>query len=239
MTGKTVYGLTDGNGQAEIEYYQDPGSGSDTVTASISDSDYVREVTFRINGASVRVPSTGGGTTTPPPTTTNPSLTLSQSTISGAVNSSADITATVRDSNQNPVPGVQVPFSVNGVAVVVPTINSLGQATASIILPSGGGTLTVSSGYGSDSATITGTGTQADTGTGAGTPITPVDRSGIASEIEIVTSSDQLTGEVNRRLGEDLSVQVFDVNGDIVSNQLVIFTVTRGSGSPSTAGRDQ
>ena len=48
--GKRVYGTTDGSGEAEVEYYQDPGSGSDTVTATISGSNYEKEVTFGING---------------------------------------------------------------------------------------------------------------------------------------------------------------------------------------------
>ena len=44
--------ITDGRGQAEVTYYQEPGDGSDTVRATISgeNPDYEREVVFGING---------------------------------------------------------------------------------------------------------------------------------------------------------------------------------------------
>ena len=48
--GKRVYGLTDGSGRAQVTYYQDPGEGSDTVTATISGPDYEKQVIFNING---------------------------------------------------------------------------------------------------------------------------------------------------------------------------------------------
>ena len=54
---KRVYANTDGSGEAEVTYYQDPGSGSDTVTATISGDNYEGEVTFNINGSGGSGPS--------------------------------------------------------------------------------------------------------------------------------------------------------------------------------------
>ena len=64
LTDKRVYRITDGRGRAEVQYFQDRGEGSDTVTATISGSDpaYEREVVFSING----------GSSTRPPTTRDP-----------------------------------------------------------------------------------------------------------------------------------------------------------------------
>ena len=47
---KRAYGITDGSGRAQITYFQDPGEGSDTVTATISGDDYEKTVTFNVNG---------------------------------------------------------------------------------------------------------------------------------------------------------------------------------------------
>ena len=56
-SGKRVYGVTDGSGEAEVTYYQDAGEGSDTVTATISGPDYEKTVTFNINGRGGSGPS--------------------------------------------------------------------------------------------------------------------------------------------------------------------------------------
>ena len=58
---------TDANGEAKVTYYQEPGSGSDTVTARISNDagatlTYEIERTFNINGT-----GSGGGRNDPPP----------------------------------------------------------------------------------------------------------------------------------------------------------------------------
>ena len=86
-SGKRVYGLTDGSGRAQVTYYQDPGEGSDMVTAEISGPDYEREVTFNINGgSSTREPP-------PPPTATN-TITISLSSSTGEPGDEIDITVT-------------------------------------------------------------------------------------------------------------------------------------------------
>ena len=54
---KRVWVRTDANGRAQVTYYQDPGSGSDTVIATISGDNYEREVTFGINGSGSSGPS--------------------------------------------------------------------------------------------------------------------------------------------------------------------------------------
>ena len=57
-TSKRVYGTTDASGEAEVTYYQEAGSGNDTVTATINGTnpDYEKTVTFGINGASGTAP---------------------------------------------------------------------------------------------------------------------------------------------------------------------------------------
>ena len=60
LTSKRVYGTTNASGEARVTYYQDPGEGSDTVTATISGddpADYEGTVTFNINGRGGSGPS--------------------------------------------------------------------------------------------------------------------------------------------------------------------------------------
>ena len=60
LTSKRVYGTTNASGEARVTYYQDPGEGSDTVTATISGvapADYEGTVTFNINGSGSSGPS--------------------------------------------------------------------------------------------------------------------------------------------------------------------------------------
>ena len=60
LTSKRVYGTTNASGEARVTYYQDPGEGSDTVTATISGvapADYEGTVTFNINGSGGSGPS--------------------------------------------------------------------------------------------------------------------------------------------------------------------------------------
>ena len=60
ISGKRVYGVTDASGEAQVLYYQDPGEGRDTVTATISGvapADYEGTVTFNINGSGGSGPS--------------------------------------------------------------------------------------------------------------------------------------------------------------------------------------
>ena len=208
---------------------------SNTISASVAGSE---EIAF---SATIEYDYTGSdrlqsGNPQPPVNPVvqprNPSLTLSQSTISGAANSSASVIATVRDANLNPVSGVQVTFSVNGVAVALPTTNALGQASASIVIPSGGGTLTATSGYGSATAAITVTGTT----TATQTTTTATQTTTVREPSRLTTSgSSSLTGEPNRRLDTGLTVRVVDSSGVGVSGEIVSFRVTEGRGRLSPA----
>ena len=84
---KRAYDITDGTGRAQVTYFQDPGEGSDTVTATISGDDYEKTVTFNINGsARTREP-------TPPSTATN-TITISLSSSTGEPGDEIDITVT-------------------------------------------------------------------------------------------------------------------------------------------------
>ena len=92
MTNIRVWAITDGRGQAEVTYYQEPGDGSDTVRATISgeNPDYEREVVFGING--------GRGTRasepsqpSQPATATN-TITISLSSTTGEPGDEIDVT---------------------------------------------------------------------------------------------------------------------------------------------------
>ena len=191
-------------------------------------------IIFQLTGTGARDPDPPRDPDPVIPPSTNPSLTLSQSTLSGAVNTSVPIIATVQDASQNPVQGVQVTFSVNGTPVALPTTNALGQAAASIILPSGGGTLTASSGFGSASATITITGAPPTEDTEEEETV------GEPASIEIYDGDDQ-DGEINRRLPEDMVVEVLDSNNRGVSFEIVNLRVVEGSGrfSPTRPRTDR
>ena len=49
-SAKRVFDVTDASGEAQVTYYQDPEEGRDTVTATISGTDYEKQVTFNVNG---------------------------------------------------------------------------------------------------------------------------------------------------------------------------------------------
>ena len=90
LTNKRVYGMTDGRGRAEVEYFQDPGEGSDTVTATISGTDpaYEREIVFGINGGQgTRAPAPAPA---PAPATNTITITLSET--SGEPGDEIDVT---------------------------------------------------------------------------------------------------------------------------------------------------
>ena len=78
---------TDGSGEAEVTYYQDPGEGRDTVTAMISGDDYEKTVTFNINGS-------GGGRPSPPSGPSEPSnaITITLSSTTGEPGDEIDVT---------------------------------------------------------------------------------------------------------------------------------------------------
>ena len=82
-TNVRVWAITDGRGQAEVTYFQEPGDGSDTVTATISgtDPDYEREVVFGINGGQgTRAPSQPSQPSQPATGTRTITITLSETT---------------------------------------------------------------------------------------------------------------------------------------------------------------
>ena len=158
-SSKRVTVTTDGNGEAKVMYDQDPGSGSDTVTASITSDDvtpapsiaYEKEVTFTINGA----PSSrgGGGDPDPPPVITRGSLNIATS---GSGNTR---TVTVTASRAGTVaPGISVLLNVNNGATL--TRRSGGTPlTSTLTLPATAGTYTLTAtttaDYTGDSETIT------------------------------------------------------------------------------------
>ena len=178
-----------------------------------------------------------------PPITTASTLTLSSSTLTGTASTSVPLAATVRNSNGNPVAGIGVTFtlSVTGSGAILTPVaitNTSGVAQTNVILPNTNAvvtvTATVSGASLTQQASITVTGVAPETST----PDTPTVSE--PATIEIYDGDDQ-EGEVNRRLDEDLVVQVLDRNNNGVSFELVRFRVVEGSGrvSPSTARTDR
>ena len=88
--------MTDGSGEAEVTYYQEAGSGSDTVTATISgeNPDYEREVVFGINGGrGTRAPSAPSEPSEPePPAAGTDTITISLSSTTGEPGDEIDVT---------------------------------------------------------------------------------------------------------------------------------------------------
>ena len=97
-SSKRVTVVSDGQGEAEVQYDQDPGSGSDTVTASITSDDitprpaisYEREVVFGINGASGTTPRQPSQPSQPAAGSDTITITLSETT--GAPGDEIDVT---------------------------------------------------------------------------------------------------------------------------------------------------
>ena len=102
LTNKRVYGMTDGRGRAEVEYFQDPGEGSDTVTATISGTDpaYEREIVFGINGGQ----GTGAPSQPPPPpppAAGTDTITISLSSTTGEPGDEIDVRVTSDPSGES------------------------------------------------------------------------------------------------------------------------------------------
>ncbi|MDE0012510.1 MAG: hypothetical protein OXU36_15270 [Candidatus Poribacteria bacterium] len=164
----------------------------------------------------------------PQPQPTTRTLSLSPTVLSGAPGTPTPLTATVSPA----VAGVPVTFFLNQVALSQVVTNAAGQAQTTIILPasSGGSVVAAASGYTSATASIS--------ITGGGTPETPTPDTTPAvlepASIEIY-DGDAQQGEINRRLDEDLVVEVLDRNDRGVSFETISLRVVEGSGrfSPS------
>ena len=152
---KRVWGRTDGSGEAQVIYYQDPGAGSDTVTATISGDNYEREVIFGIDGGR----TTGGGTSNQqqqqPGTPTN-TITISPSSTTGDPGETETISVT-----SSPT-GVLVTLSSNDFANTLFSPQSgLTPFTSTLTLPSSTGSYgvfafgSIAGATVSDSATVT------------------------------------------------------------------------------------
>ena len=242
VTSKEVTDVTDPSGRAHVVYNLGESSGSAEVVATISvldDDDnptYFQEVIFNVRGGSTDRQQQQ-------PQTTRPTLVLSPATLTGNASASQQLIVSVRDQNGNPAPGIGVTFTLSTsdsgfvASPVITNTSGIGQTT--VVLPNTNAVVTASAVVGGSSVTqaasisVTGGTTTTDTGTDTGTQTDPT---GGPSEI-VIDSDDELTGEVNSRLDEDLTVQVLDINGEGVSNQLVTFRVTEGSGAPANANR--
>ena len=91
INGKRVYKVTDGSGEAEVPYFQDPGEGRDTVTAMISGTDYEKMVTFNINGS-------GGSRPSSPSEPSEPSNTITISPLNTTGEPGEEVTINVTSS---------------------------------------------------------------------------------------------------------------------------------------------
>ena len=201
-----------------------PSSGTPTITAT----------------ATNYTTATATITVTPPTEDTAATLTLSPSTLTGSPAATVTLSATVQGQT---VSGVGVTFTLSGAsggAVLNPIAitNNSGVASTQIVLPAtSGGTVTASATVDGTSLTqtagITVTGGTGDTGTGTGTD-DQEDTVSLPSQLSIPGSSN-LSGEINRRLAEELRVQVLDANNNGVSAETVFFRITEGRGRLSPA----
>ena len=96
ISDRRVYGRTDGSGEAEVTYFQDPEEGSDTVTAMIRGTtsigaDYEKEVTFNVNGS--------GGSRPSGPSEPSNAITITLSSTSGEPGDEIDVRVTSSPSN--------------------------------------------------------------------------------------------------------------------------------------------
>ena len=140
---KRVWGRTDGSGEAQVTYYQDPGAGSDTVTATISGDNYEREVVFGIDGGRTTGGAPDPDPSPPPSRDETPELTIS-TTGEGTTRS---VTVTATNAQGIVVPGLAVTLS--GTAVTPSEIVVSGTPTT-ITLPDTPATYTLqasASGY--------------------------------------------------------------------------------------------
>ena len=133
----------------------------------------------------------------------------------------------VEDSSNNPIPQQTVTFQVTGgggsLSSTSVTTDSSGEARATLTLGSSAGTNTVEASVsGVPAVTFTAT-------TGSQ-----------ATDLTIYNGNNQV-GEVNRRLGQPLTVQVVDSNNNGIEGILVTFRVTEGSGllSPPRSRTDR
>ena len=189
QTAKRVYGVTNGRGQAQVTYYQDPGSGSDTVTAEISGNNYEKEVVFGING--------GQGTRAPAPSPTPPADTTDDEDDEDDEDAG---TLIVFPSSLSGAPGAVVPMSVGPSTATITVVGDVafilggglvsGTATArNVTLPDTAGSYNLSvsaTGYANVTVPVTvGTGTGTDTQPGTLSITTVGDRVGTQQQIRV------------------------------------------------------
>ncbi len=225
---KRVYDSTDGNGRAEVVYYQDPDSGSDTVTATISGANYEREVTFGINGGSstVRTPPSQQ----PPPQQSPDFDALPDELVEDdGDNQSGEPGETLSDpfvvqlldTEGDPVDDIEVTFTVlsggGSLSESTDTTDSSGRAETTLTLGPSSGTNTVR-------ASVDFSGVSSVTFTATAEEPAPV-----ANQLRIEGGNNQ-TGELNRVLSEDLTVQLLDADGDGIQSITIDFEVIEGDG---------
>ena len=184
---KRAYGVTDANGQAQVEYYQISDLGSDTVTARIEGTNYEDTVTFNING---------GGTRAPAPSPTPPADTTDDE------DDEDDGTLIVFPSSLSGAPGAVVPMSVGPSTATITVVGDVafilggglvsGTATArNVTLPDTAGSYNLSvsaTGYANVTVPVTvgtATGTGTDTQPGTLTITTVGDRVGTQQQIRV------------------------------------------------------
>ena len=239
LDAKRVYGWTDGSGQAEVEYFQDPGSGRDTVTATISGDNYEREVTFGINGG--RSSGQQQQQQQQQQQTTTPTISLSPTTLTGSPGTSQQLIVTVRDANGNPAAGTGVTFTrSSGFAQVPVIIGASGAAQTTVVIPSSDDVITATAIVGGTTVTqsirisVTGATTQEEEEEEEEEEVFE------PASIEVYDGDDQ-DGELNRRLDEDLVVEVLDRNNRGVSFEIIGLRVVEGSGrfSPTRPRTDR
>ena len=229
--------MTDTRGVAFVVFDPAVDSGDLAVTARIWDNDAQGDKANDIILAETVINVRGGGGTSPPTGGTQPTagyLLLTPTTLSGAAGTAATLTAFANTR----VVGLPITFSLSTGSILstVYTDNN-GYAQTTIVLPPSSGYVTASTpvgyGYSSTNAVITVTTTTTEEAEEEETTGEP--------EELVIDSGDEQQGQINRRLDEDLVVQVLDSNNNGISFELVRFRVIEGSGrvSPTSTRTDR
>ena len=237
--GPSTTDKTDLEGIAHVVYTPASTTRTLEVVATITDSadgtgEIIDRAIFNVSGGSTTQPTQP---TQPPASTFTPPFSLektgdNQSGETGATLSNPFVVR-LRDANNTPIDDVTVSFSLSGGGSLSTSSDSTdanGIAQTTLTLPSTAGTTTVTASVSSSQV---------------GRTITPVtftattEEGALPPDDLVIDGSANVVGELNTAL--DLSVQVVDEDNDGVSFELVIFSVTEGSGrlSPSRTRTDR
>ncbi|MGS7225192.1 Ig-like domain-containing protein, partial [Enterobacter cloacae] len=203
-----VIGTTGADGKATAEVTSLT-AGSYTVTATVNGKDTAKDTTFTADGATAEI--------------TEANLTINPNNAPANGTDKNGVTAIVTDANGNVVPGAVVSFAVTDGATinaVIGTTGEDGKATAEV-------TSTIAGTY-TVTATVNGKDTSKDT-----TFIADKNTAEI-TDANLTIAPDGAVADGSAKNG--VTAVVTDANGNLVSDAIVMFTVTEGAAITTITG---